>query len=584
MIATPMKWLGWALPSVAILAVAGMSILPSQTAHAQFDISGDWNLEIRSDLGATMCTAGVSQTGASFDMSVKCSGVTAGSLAGDIDLETGVFSGTGTLRARLIHFEGSALPAGNLIVGTWTTKPSGPAGTFVGTRPFVPFTPTPIPTPTPRPTLPAPVDLSGTWDLEFSSASGGGTCIALIEQANSDMAMLAACDLVGAIDLMGAIDPETGAFTIAGEGVVMEGLSAADGNSFSGAWAYFDLIAGALNGQRSDEIELIDLSGDWKLVTELDVGATCDAEFAHVWIELTAYVDCGELGSGAWTGTAHPLTGEFEVGGPLGATEVVLQGSLEGPAISGTWSSTDTRKPGWLIGVPSDQAHRGIIAVVCGFFAELQPRQCIAQVGRDVPVRVVALLPPASGSTGFQVELRVDGELLYVPSADPATEAIWPGCVAPTRDITTSESGESLTFSCHPEIVLSPDTAAGPLLDLTMACPPFALSQTALVLQPGDEGSGSGTLFALGQDAAVAPLLFNATMTCVVLPGARYADVNCDGVVNSIDAAFVLQYVSGLLDALPCPDLADPNFDGATTSIDAALILQYSAGLLVPIL
>ena len=298
MVATPMKWLGWALPSVAILAVAGMSILPSQTAHAQFDISGDWNLEIRSDLGATMCTAGVSQTGASFDMSVKCSGVTAGSLAGDIDLETGVFSGTGTLRARLIHFEGSALPAGNLIVGTWTTKPPGPAGTFVGTRPFVPFTPTPIPTPTPRPTLPAPVDLSGTWDLEFSSASGGGTCIALIEQANSDMAMLAACDLVGAIDLMGAIDPETGAFTIAGEGVVMEGLSAADGNSFSGAWAYFDLIAGALNGQRSDEIELIDLSGDWKLVTELDVGATCDAEFAHVWIELTAYVDCGELGSG----------------------------------------------------------------------------------------------------------------------------------------------------------------------------------------------------------------------------------------------------------------------------------------------
>ena len=426
----------------------------------------------------------------------------------------------------------------------------------------------------------AQIDLSGTWDLEFYSAVGSGTCIALVEQEGSDLAMLAECDLVGAIELVGTIDLTTGVFSIAGEGVVIEGLTAADGNSFRGAWAYSDLIAGALNGQRSDEIELIDLSGDWKLVTEFDVGATCDAEFAHVWLELTASIDCGELGLGEWTGTAHPLTGEFKLGGPLGANEVVLQGSPEGPGISGMWSTSDTRKPDGLIGVPSDQAHRGIIAVVCGLRAELQPRQCIAPLGRDVPVRAVTLLPPAYGSTGFQVELQIDGELLYVPSADPATEAIWPGCVAPMRNIATSESGESLTFSCHPDIVLSPDTAAGPLLKLAMACPPFASSKTALVLQPGDEASGAGTLFALDQGVAVAPLLFNATMSCFVLPGARYADVNCDGKTNSIDAAFVLQYVAGLLDVLPCPELADPNFDGATTSADATLILQHSAGLL----
>ena len=57
-------------------------------------------------------------------------------------------------------------------------------------------------------------------------------------------------------------------------------------------------------------------------------------------------------------------------------------------------------------------------------------------------------------------------------------------------------------------------------------------------------------------------------------------DVNCDGAVNSIDAALVLQYGAGLVDALECQQNADANADGSIDSIDAALILQQSAGLL----
>lgn len=57
-------------------------------------------------------------------------------------------------------------------------------------------------------------------------------------------------------------------------------------------------------------------------------------------------------------------------------------------------------------------------------------------------------------------------------------------------------------------------------------------------------------------------------------------DANCDGSVNSIDAALVLQYGAGLLAELPCQDNADVNGDGVYNSIDAALILQYVAGLL----
>jgi hypothetical protein len=57
-------------------------------------------------------------------------------------------------------------------------------------------------------------------------------------------------------------------------------------------------------------------------------------------------------------------------------------------------------------------------------------------------------------------------------------------------------------------------------------------------------------------------------------------DVNCNGIVNSIDATLELQFVSGLLHSLQCEDVADVDHNGSITSIDVALILQYIAGLL----
>jgi hypothetical protein len=57
-------------------------------------------------------------------------------------------------------------------------------------------------------------------------------------------------------------------------------------------------------------------------------------------------------------------------------------------------------------------------------------------------------------------------------------------------------------------------------------------------------------------------------------------DVNCDGVVNSIDAALTLQHDAGMTISLGCPSGADVNEDGAANSLDAALILQYDAGLI----
>ena len=64
------------------------------------------------------------------------------------------------------------------------------------------------------------------------------------------------------------------------------------------------------------------------------------------------------------------------------------------------------------------------------------------------------------------------------------------------------------------------------------------------------------------------------------LSPARLGDVDCNGVVTSIDAALILQLTAGVVSFLFCPESADVNGDGETTSIDAAIILQFTAGLI----
>ena len=65
-----------------------------------------------------------------------------------------------------------------------------------------------------------------------------------------------------------------------------------------------------------------------------------------------------------------------------------------------------------------------------------------------------------------------------------------------------------------------------------------------------------------------------------VFAGALTGDASCDGRVDSIDAALILQADAGIVQTLPCPDNANVDFYSGLTSQDALLILQYHAGLL----
>ena len=110
-----------------------------------------------------------------------------------------------------------------------------------------------------------------------------------------------------------------------------------------------------------------------------------------------------------------------------------------------------------------------------------------------------------------------------------------------------------------------------------------AFESAASNLVAGD-GNSNSDVFAWGKPLRVSPPQPLATRTPTPDPCSPVApmlgDVDRDGVVNSIDAALILQLAAGLLTGLPCPAAADVNGDGRIDAIDAALVLQYVAGLL----
>ena len=93
---------------------------------------------------------------------------------------------------------------------------------------------------------------------------------------------------------------------------------------------------------------------------------------------------------------------------------------------------------------------------------------------------------------------------------------------------------------------------------------------------------GDGTFGERHLPVEVVGLGDKVTATPTPTPGPHTAigDVDCDGVVDAIDAALVLQFEAGLLGELGCAAAGDVNGDGEVNSIDAALVLQFHAGLL----
>ena len=80
--------------------------------------------------------------------------------------------------------------------------------------------------------------------------------------------------------------------------------------------------------------------------------------------------------------------------------------------------------------------------------------------------------------------------------------------------------------------------------------------------------------------SATSPPTLTPTRTATPTSVSPLGDVSCDGLVNPVDAALILQFAAGLIDAMPCGGSADVNEDGRINPIDASLILQFAAGLI----
>jgi hypothetical protein len=128
-------------------------------------------------------------------------------------------------------------------------------------------------------------------------------------------------------------------------------------------------------------------------------------------------------------------------------------------------------------------------------------------------------------------------------------------------------------------VQVSGAAGAGPqgtvlLARITFRCDTLGTSALAVKIQELADATAGGP-----QPIAATPS--HGSIGCTeVTPPSLLGDVNCDGLIDSRDAALILQLTARLISTVPCPENANVNRDGSIDSRDAALILQYDAGLI----
>ena len=223
---------------------------------------------------------------------------------------------------------------------------------------------------------------------------------------------------------------------------------------------------------------------------------------------------------------------------------------------------------------------------------ECDSRTCAVAVGRAFTLSVEIIQGPTGGYVGAQSFINFGADLIYDVTATAAAEVAWTDCETFVA-IRSQLSPETVSHGCLTGLppVQPTSTYTGVFVDLAFICTAEPSSTLVRLLPFGDPFAGtSGTKFVLETGESVAAKVSDLTIACIDLPTATstpaptssglVGDASCDGRVDALDAAFILQLSAGLITTLPCPDGGDANGDDVTNPVDAILVLQFAAGLL----
>ena len=228
-----------------------------------------------------------------------------------------------------------------------------------------------------------------------------------------------------------------------------------------------------------------------------------------------------------------------------------------------------------------------------------------APIIREPATLAVFELTCSVGATSTAIEFVLDlsnGTLLSTPGFDivePDLTHVTVNCVQPGEGTPTPTPTHTDTPTPGgPDTPTPSDTPTGTLTPATATPTPSETptgTLTPATATPTPSETPTGTLTPATATPAVTvtatvsgtPATPADTSTSTSVPSSTptrrrspLGDVNCDGIVDPVDAVFLLQLEAALIDALPCPEAGDVDEDGETTLIDAALILQFSAGLI----
>jgi subtilisin-like proprotein convertase family protein len=176
---------------------------------------------------------------------------------------------------------------------------------------------------------------------------------------------------------------------------------------------------------------------------------------------------------------------------------------------------------------------------------------------------------------GLIIEHRWPGDIVVTLTHDQTGTIVAivdrPG--VPATSVGCGEDGNDIEATLD-------DEAAVPIENVCEPATP-AIEGTFSPNQPlsafdGEELAGTWTLRIVDHAVIDTGVLHAWSMTV----GGGNGDVDCNGVVNSIDAALTLQLVASVINTLACRANADTDVSGAINSIDVALILQKVAGLI----